>query len=359
MKICVYAISKNEEKFVDRWVNSMSEADGIFVLDTGSKDNTVKKLKKRNVVVKKKIIKPWRFDKARNASLELVPDDYDICVCTDLDEVFEKGWRKKLEDAWDRDTTRARYNYNWRLDEDNRPVVNFYIEKIHTRKNYTWTHPVHEVLKCQNGYENFITLDNITLNHYPDNNKSRSSYLPLLELSVKENPLDDRNVHYLGREYMYYGRYNECIDTLIRHLNLKSATWRDERCASMRFIARSYKNLKRYDEARMWLDKAILESPYLRDPYVERAILEYELENYKNVIYYGEKALEIKEHPKTYINEVFSFDYTLYDLLSIAYYYYDIDKSLKYIDMAIKMEPKNDRLLNNKKIIIDKKENLN
>lgn len=158
---------------------------------------------------------------------------------------------------------------------------------------------------------------------------------------------------------MYYGRYNECIDTLIRHLNLKSATWRDERCASMRFIARSYKNLKRYDEARMWLDKAILESPYLRDPYVERAILEYELENYKNVIYYGEKALEIKEHPKTYINEVFSFDYTLYDLLSIAYYYYDIDKSLKYIDMAIKMEPKNDRFLNNKKIIIDKKENLN
>jgi len=357
-KIAVYAISKNEEKFVDRWVDSMKEADAIYVLDTGSTDKTVKKLKKRKVNVKKKIITPWRFDIARNESLKLVPEDYDICVCTDLDEVFEKGWREKLEQAWEKDTTRARYNYNWRLDDKGNPIVNFYIEKIHTRKNYIWTHPVHEVLKYEKEQEKFITIDNMTVNHYPDDKKSRSSYLPLLELSVKECPNDDRNVHYLGREYMYYGRWNECIDTLIKHLNLKTATWKDERCASMRFIARSYKNLKRYDEAKMWLDKAMNEAPYLRDPFVERALLEYELNNYKDVIYFCEKALEIKTHPKTYINETFSFDYTVYDLLSIAYFYYDIDKSLEYINKALEMDPTNDRLTKNKELILNKKENL-
>ena len=41
MKICVYAISKNEEKFVKRWTESMKEADEIYVLDTGSTDKTV------------------------------------------------------------------------------------------------------------------------------------------------------------------------------------------------------------------------------------------------------------------------------------------------------------------------------
>ena len=46
-KICVYAIAKNEEQFVDRWVDSMSEADVIVVLDTGSTDRTVEKLKAR------------------------------------------------------------------------------------------------------------------------------------------------------------------------------------------------------------------------------------------------------------------------------------------------------------------------
>lgn len=352
-KIVVYAISKNEEKFVDRWVDSMQEADEIYVLDTGSTDKTVSKLKKRKVNVKKKIIKPWRFDVARNESLKLVPSDADICVCTDLDEVLEKGWRKKLEEIWQDNITRLRYNYNWKLDENNKPIVNFYTDKIHIRDNYKWTHPVHEVLTYTNGNEVFLTTDEITLNHYPDNTKSRSSYLPLLELSVKEDPEDDRNMHYLGREYMYYQKWDKCIDTLIKHLSLKTATWKDERCASMRFIARSYRNLNRIEEAKMWLDKAINEAPYLRDPYVEKAMLEYELENWNEVIKNCNDALKITTHTKCYINETFSFDNTIYDILSIAYFYLDdIDNAIINIDKALKMEPDNERLLKNKEIFI-------
>lgn len=75
----------------------MKEADEIYVLDTGSTDNTVSLLKEAGVHVKQEIISPWRFDVARNKSLELVPDDCDICVCTDFDEVFERGWREKLK----------------------------------------------------------------------------------------------------------------------------------------------------------------------------------------------------------------------------------------------------------------------
>lgn len=352
-KVCVYAICKNEEKFVERWVNSVKEADEVYVLDTGSTDNTVEELKKRGIVVSQKEIKPWRFDVARNLSLDMVPKDVDICVCIDLDEVLEEGWRKKLEMVWKKDTDRLRYNYNWSLNDKNNPIVNFYIEKIHTRNNYRWTHPVHEVLKYTgNGTERFITTDNITVNHYPDSKKSRSNYLPLLELSVKESPDDDRNMHYLGREYMYYGKWNECIDTLIRHLNLPSATWKDERSASMRFIARSYVNLKRYDEARMWLDKAIKETPYLRDPYVERALLEYKLGNYEAVEKYAKEALKIEKHEKTYINEPFSWDYTIYDLLSISTFYQGkLEESLFYSKQALEMSPDDERLIKNNKII--------
>lgn len=351
-KVIVYTISKNEEKFVDRWVDSMSEADEIYVLDTGSTDKTVEKLKSRGVIVHEQVVKPWRFDVARNLSLDIVSDDADICVCTDIDEIFMPGWRKKLENLWNEDTTRARYNYNWRLDKDDKPLVNFYIEKIHKRNGYKWTHPVHEVL-VYDGIENFITTDEITLNHYPDETKSRSSYLPLLELSVKENPEDDRNVHYLGREYMYYGKWNEAIDMLIKHLKLPTALWRDERCASMRFIARSYINLNRFDEAEMWLDKAILEAPYLRDPFVEHAILSYKMGKWEDVEKYCLQALKIEEHPKSYINEIFSYDGTIEDLMSLySYQKGDIDGAINWIIKSLTFRPNDERLLSNKNIFV-------
>lgn len=354
-KVVVYAISKNEEKFVARWVESMQEADEIVVLDTGSSDKTVERLKELGVTVKEKEIKPFRFDVARNLSLDLVPNDTDICVCTDLDEVFEKGWRKSLEDIWQENTTRLAYNYNWSLDENNKPLVNFYIEKIHSRQNYTWTHPVHEVLTYTgNDKEIKYTTDLITLNHFPDTTKDRNNYLPLLELSVKEDETDDRNMHYLGREYMYHKEYNKAIDTLIKHLSLKKAVWKDERAASMRFIARCYTELKRYKEARMWYLEAIKEAPYLRDAFVELALLESSLGNYKETEKYCLEALKIKTHPKTYINEQFSFDHTIYDLLAVSYYYLkDYSKSLDYINKALELAPDNKRLQDNK-IIIEK-----
>src|SRR5574344_1310793 len=183
-KVCVYAISKNEEKFINRWYESVKEADQIYVLDTGSTDNTVKLLKEKGIIVKQEIITPWRFDVARNKSLELVPNDTDICVCIDLDEIFIKNWRSELEKVWQKNTNRCHYIYNWKLNKENIPEVSFYYEKIHSRNNYKWIHPVHEILEYNDLSENYVTTDNIVLNHYPDNNKSRSSYLSLLELSV-------------------------------------------------------------------------------------------------------------------------------------------------------------------------------
>ncbi len=349
-KVCVYAITKNEEKFVKRWYESMQEADDIYVLDTGSTDKTVKLLKELGVKVTVKKVNPWRFDVARNLSLDLVPDDTDICVCTDLDEVFEKGWRQELENIWS-DNTRVRYNYNWSLDENNKPLVNFYLDKIHQRNGYKWTHPVHEVLTCD-FKEKIVTTENITLNHYPDPNKSRGQYLSLLELSVQEDSTDDRNMHYLGREYMFYGMYEKCIDTLLKHLQLKKATWKDERSASMRYIARSYLNLKRVDEARMWYQKAIEETPYLREPYVELAQLEYDYNNFNKVKEYCLQALDITTKYKSYVNEPTSWDSTIDDLLSVAYAHLNnYDLALTFVNRALEKNPYNQRIINNKKII--------
>ena len=355
MKIVVYAISKNEEKFVKRFCDSVKEADSVYVLDTGSDDDTVKLLRENGVNVVVSEINPWRFDVARNMSLEMIPEDVDVCVCVDLDEVLVPGWRREIEKVWNDRVNRLRYTYNWSLDNKDRPVISFYGEKIHSRKGYKWIHPVHEVLSFDGEDEEFILNDNLIINHYPDSSKSRGSYLPLLELSVLEEPNNDRNMHYLGREYMYYSRWNDCIDTLIKHLKLPNALWKDERCASMRFIARSYTNLGRFDEAKLWLNKAIDEAPYLREPYVEMALLEYKLENYFEVVRNCVLALRIKDNKKSYINERFCYDNTIDDLLSISYYNLGLyDDALYYVDKALRYAPEDERLIKNREIIYEK-----
>ncbi len=85
-KICVYAIAKDEEKNVEQWVANMQPADHIIVLDTGSTDRTVELLTSLGIEVHQKHYDYFRFDEARNDSLDLIPDEYNIRVCTDLDE---------------------------------------------------------------------------------------------------------------------------------------------------------------------------------------------------------------------------------------------------------------------------------
>ena len=46
MKIAVYAISKNEEQFVDRFCASAADADVILIADTGSTDGTVERARR-------------------------------------------------------------------------------------------------------------------------------------------------------------------------------------------------------------------------------------------------------------------------------------------------------------------------
>ena len=350
-RVCVYAISKNEELFVERWVNSMSEADEIYVLDTGSTDNTVKKLKDLGVNVKVEKIVPWRFDVARNKSLDMLPNDADICVCTDLDEEFESGWRKKLEDNY-KIGSRVSYTYNWHINENGIADVSFSLNKIHPMFGYFWTHPVHEVLKNELP-ENYITIEDVILNHYPDTNKSRGSYLSLLELSVKEDDKDDRNMHYLGREYMYYKRWEDCIKTLKKHLILDSATWTLERAASMRYIARSYLNLHNETEAEFWYKNAIKEEPNVREAYVELAMLYNNQNKWLESISCLIKALCIKEKPMVYINEVFAWDGTIEDIMSLNYYNLGLyDLALYYVDKALEYKKDDTRLISNKNIFL-------
>lgn len=320
-KVGVYAICKNEEKFVDGWMDSMGEADSIVVTDTGSEDETVKRLRERGAEVFEEKISPWRFDTARNISLAHVPPDTDIAVCTDLDERFHPGWRAALERSWRPEATMGNYLYNWSLKPDGSPDVQFSYFKIHRPGCYRWRCPVHEHLEyIGEGPERAVWLDGVVLDHHPDEDKPRASYLPLLELAVGEEPESDRMAHYLGREYMYAGRWRDAIAELRRHLTLPGAAWLCERSASMRWLGYCHSMLGDTREAKSWYYRAIAEAPFLREPYVDLARLAYSLGDWETALYMSRRALEISEKSDSYINMGYAWDHTPDDIAAIACY---------------------------------------
>ena len=207
-KICVYAICKNEIEFVDKWLDNVSEADYIVVLDTGSTDGTYEKLKAdpRVTKVAQKEIKPWRFDVARNESMKLIPEDADICVSTDFDELFDKGWANLIRSNWRDGTERMFYKYYWGQTAAGYWHDVFRADKVHVNNgNYYWKYPVHEVLMTKDDQpQNVIDLSEVlNLWHHQDKNKAnRRSYLDLLALGAHENPNDPHIRSLYAREFL-------------------------------------------------------------------------------------------------------------------------------------------------------------
>ncbi len=353
-KICVYAISKNEEKFVHRWMDAVSEAEAVIVLDTGSGDRTVERLRKRGALVYEKRISPWRFDEARNYALSCVPEDTDICVSNDLDEVFEPGWRRKLESAWCPGHTRARYLFVWDHKPDGSPRKCYFMEKIHRRHGFKWVHPVHEILEYDGvkGEERILLLEGIVLHHYPDLTKSRENYLPLLELSVSENPGNDRAMFWLGREYVYRGEYDLGIEILTRHLALPSARWEEERSASMRLIAQCYEAKGNKNKARAWLFRALGECPDVREPYLGLVRFGYREGNWPLVYAMADKGLSIVHRTDSYLVEPESWGFALYDYAALAAYRLGLyEKAGHYALKAFQLNPADKRLKLNLELI--------
>lgn len=350
MKVCVYAIAKNEEKFVDRFAAAAAEADCICVLDTGSEDGTVQLLEERGVTVRQEIIDPWRFDAARNRSMELIPQDTDIAVCVDLDEVLSPGWRGALEAAWKEDTELARITCVTSRNGDGSPGTSFLIGKAHKPGLFQWKYPVHEVLVRADGkpVSNTVDAPEVVKEHLPDSSKSRGQYLHLLELAAEENPEDPRCAHYLGREYMYYRRWEDAIRELERYLKLPGATWTEERAATMRYLAECNLWPGYRVRAKQWAMRAIAEVPGQRENWFEMEQVCYRMQEWDNVVYFGRQCVALTERSGTCINEAEAWGAAPWDLLSIGLWHTgDTVGAINAARRAAELEPDNERIGNN------------
>lgn len=310
-KVAVYTIALNEEANVEDWFKSAFEADVVLIADTGSTDATVEAARDFGIDVANIAITPWRFDDARNAALAALPNDIDMCVSLDMDERLQPGWYERVQWARELNITRPSYRYVWNW-IDGEPGVTYLADKIHTRYGYRWKSPAHEFLVPYAIVERRDFVEGIEIHQHADDTKDRSQYLPLLVQAVKEDPDNDRNMHYLGREWMNVGNYEQAVIILKTHLMMPSAVWDAERAASMRYIARSVQAvLGDTAEVEQWLLRACGEAPGYREPWVDLARYYLRTGQQEAAVGAARRGLSIVDRELSYITEPDSWNGTL------------------------------------------------
>lgn len=346
MKIAVYAISKNEEKFVQRFYNSAKDADEIVLLDTGSTDKTVELSRALGIKVFQASIQPWRFDKARDISLSLVSPDVDVCICLDLDEVLNPGWRdlivSKFEDSR---VTRLSYLFDWGSG------VVFHSDKIHRRKGYFWKGACHEVLTPEARTEEYFSkTDFLLVSHYPDNSKPRSQYLELLEVDYKENIKSPRHILYYGRELFFYHKYTEAKKVLQEFLALGTENlWGEEVSYAYRLLGQIFEALDDPASAERNYYLAVTKTPQSKSAWL--ALAEFAMRHKKWHLCFraSNTGLGISNKELVYMREPRAhLEHTFLDLLALSSYYMgNYISAVGFGEKALAAQPEDTRLKNN------------
>ena len=343
MKIAVYTIALNEEKHVERWYNSVKDADYILIADTGSTDKTVEIASNLDIQVIHVKVSPFRFDMARNAALAALPSDTNYCVSLDMDEILTAGWREEVETLPIVDSAIYRVPLTWNFPEDGSTGLQYGADRLHSRYGIMWKHAAHELVTAYGETPETRGWVQFGIEHHADATKSRSQYLDMLKINAVESPESDRAAFYYARELYFNAQYEAAAKEFKRHLALPTAKWGPERAASYRYLAKCEPSF-----ALPYLLAAVEEAPHLREAKVELAQYFYTVENWSQCFEHASFALEIQEKPLDYFCEEFAWGFLPWDLAAISAYHLGLkEAALRYGEKAARLAPNDERLQRN------------
>ncbi|MEG1008602.1 MAG: glycosyltransferase family 2 protein [Clostridia bacterium] len=347
--ISLCMIVKNEEKVLDRCLNSVKDfTDEIIIVDTGSTDDTKKiATKYTNKIYDFK----WddNFSKARNFSFSKATKDYQMWLDAD-DIVTDENIAKiiKLKNTLDKNIDIVTFKYNTNFDIYNNPILTSTRERLFKSKTkYLWIDPVHEYIQLNGNILNSdICIDHKKESNYTDRN------LKIYENLIKKNiQLSPRGLYYFARELKDNNRYIEAIKYFNDFLDTNLG-WVEDNISACYSLAICYKLIKDNNKILDSLFKSFTyDSPRAE---IICEIGYYYLNNNEYIKAKNWFNISINlEKPDT-IGFILNDYYTFIPHIELAVCYYnlnDIPNSIKHNNIAGSFKPNSDIFLNNKKIL--------
>lgn len=332
-------IVKNEEKTLERCLESIKDAvDEIIIVDTGSDDRT-KEISRK--YTEKIYDFTWNddFSVARNYSFSKATMDFcmwmdadDLILQEDLDKFIE--YKKTASNSVD--TIMMKYNISF--DINGNPTFSYYRERIvRNCKNNKWKGAIHEVIIP---FGNIVYTD-IAITHKKMENKNPSRNLDIYEKMLSSGKkLDARHQFYYAKELYYNGKFDKAINEFEKFLNDKSG-WIENKidaCEHLSYCYGKINNIKKeilslfrsfeYDVPRAEICCAI--GDYF-----------FKLNKYQQAVFWYKRAASVKkiDNALGFIKDD-CYDYIPYMQLCVCYYRLgDIEKSVEFNNRAKNIKP--------------------
>lgn len=245
LKISVCMIVKNEESCLEKCLSSVKEADEIVILDTGSSDKTEEIARK---YTDKCYFREYEWEdsfcKARNKALSKVTGDWIISI--DADEYLEVDHIKKIREDIKKAEKLGKKTIDVILTADRTREEHYFPRIFKKCPEVFWQGNIHNYLNiAEHNRSSIVIYYGYSLAHQTDPDRA----FRILKKEVETNSKCTREKYYLAREYYYRKDYEKAIE--IYKLYLEVAYWAPEMADANLMLARCYRFIGKFEEARM------------------------------------------------------------------------------------------------------------
>lgn len=261
VEISASIICKNEEVMITDCLNSIKDIDEIVIVDTGSSDSTIEKIKEFEKGYKGKLILEYfkwidDFSAARNKALSFNTKEYILII--DCDETIEKDGIKKLK--------RRLKHYT---DPTLKLKVKTDIEELLSPRLFQnnigihWQNAIHNVLSTNEGGQIDVKIRSKTS---PAHEQDPDRTLRILAAELKKKPDNTRNQYYMAREYL---RFEDMMGAIYWfEQRTQKLDFTNEQADAYFLLADCYKKMNRPLDAVKSAAMALLINPEFKAPYI-------------------------------------------------------------------------------------------
>lgn len=243
MRIAICMIVKNESKHIEKCLQSVYGLGNIYILDTGSIDDTCKIARIYSNFVYENEYK-WNdnFAEARNYILNKANEDWILSI--DADNELEAGGQDKIRDAIFKAEENGFKTIEVILQHEDTGSTH-YFPNVFKRTECYWKGAIHNYISISESNKSDIVIKyGYSEAHKLDPDRS----FRILSKEVQK-PGMVRELYYYAREWWYKKDYDKAIEWYNKYL--KIASWSQEIADAYFMVAKCYARLKKYYEARV------------------------------------------------------------------------------------------------------------